>query len=343
MRRILKPAFLVLALSLAGCGGGAGLPARSPFAADLVAEHRTRALAYEQDDELQRALLSWRVVLFLEPKNSEAAGRIAQLSSRARQGGMEHYQQAMRWRGKGEEQKARIELLKALRLAPDNREAYAALFYEENMNEHRVAKGETLEGIARKYYQNPEYAQLIALVNGLSSADGVLKPGALLRFPKFAPRPEKEEPSRDADTEKLIALARKSFQNKEYEAAISSAKMVVNLDYTNREAVDLLNHASLFFARELLEKEDFVGAEAALANVDDDYPALRPAQAELAARRLGAAERHYRNGVQFFVNEQLQLAIGEWRETLRIYPGHERARDDIGKARGILEKLKKVQ
>ena len=54
------------------------------------------------------------------------------------------------------------------------------------------------------------------------------------------------------------------------------------------------------------------------------------------ARDKARADEHYRKGVNYFLAEDLQGAIREWEETLRLDPGHSRARRDIEKARSLL-------
>jgi tetratricopeptide (TPR) repeat protein len=48
------------------------------------------------------------------------------------------------------------------------------------------------------------------------------------------------------------------------------------------------------------------------------------------------AEDHYRKGVNYFLAEDLQRAIKEWGETLRLDPTHPNAKGDIEKARSLL-------
>ncbi len=51
------------------------------------------------------------------------------------------------------------------------------------------------------------------------------------------------------------------------------------------------------------------------------------------------AEDHYRRGVNCFLAEDLQGAIREWEETLRLDPTHPNARRDAEKARSLLVKV----
>ena len=53
------------------------------------------------------------------------------------------------------------------------------------------------------------------------------------------------------------------------------------------------------------------------------------------------AEVHYAKGIRHFLAEELELAIGEWEETLQLNPDHPNAKKDLQKARRLLENLKK--
>ncbi len=64
----------------------------------------------------------------------------------------------------------------------------------------------------------------------------------------------------------------------------------------------------------------------------------RPAAPAVSYDKAGA-EAHYRKGLQYYLAENLQGAVREWEETLRLDPEHPRARKDIEKARRLLETL----
>jgi tetratricopeptide (TPR) repeat protein len=54
------------------------------------------------------------------------------------------------------------------------------------------------------------------------------------------------------------------------------------------------------------------------------------------------AEAHYLKGVNYFLAEDLESAIREWEETLRLNPEHPTVRKDLEKARRLLENLKRL-
>jgi hypothetical protein len=55
------------------------------------------------------------------------------------------------------------------------------------------------------------------------------------------------------------------------------------------------------------------------------------------------AERYYRQGVNYYVNENLSGAIDSWEKTLALDPEHAKAGQDIEKARLLLKKLQSIQ
>jgi tetratricopeptide (TPR) repeat protein len=54
------------------------------------------------------------------------------------------------------------------------------------------------------------------------------------------------------------------------------------------------------------------------------------------------AEVHYVKGIKHFLAEELDEAIVEWEETLRINPNHPNAKRDLQRARNLLKNLRKL-
>ncbi|HIJ79301.1 MAG: hypothetical protein OEY01_09980 [Desulfobulbaceae bacterium] len=329
----------VVVLVLFVCTGCVGSSLNFPPKSDLADTFRYRAIQHEKDDELQQAMVNWQVVDTLIPENKEADGQIRRLDRLAREKSLHHFKDAMTLHKKGEVGPAQRQLLIALRYDPENSFALAALRKDNKIHEHPVAEGDSLKNLALRYYQNKDYVFLIAYFNDIQDSALPLVPGTVLHFPSL-PVEASRKPS--VDPVQLLDRAQKSFQAKTYEQTISLAKEVLTYDYTISEAAQLLNRSYLEFALHQLQAKDYDGAQASLENVEDNFPGLHALEDEIRATRQRDAETHYRLGVKFYVNENLQNAINEWQETLRIYPEHDGALLNINKANSILEKLKAV-
>jgi hypothetical protein len=70
-----------------------------------------------------------------------------------------------------------------------------------------------------------------------------------------------------------------------------------------------------------------------------------PGRAEVAERLQGVlrvrAEEHYKNGVKFFLEEDLEKAIEEWQTALTYRPDHPQALESLREARRLLNQLKR--
>jgi len=54
-------------------------------------------------------------------------------------------------------------------------------------------------------------------------------------------------------------------------------------------------------------------------------------------------EEHYRRGLKYFVDDDIERAIEEWERALHLDPSHKKAKKDILDAKKILEQLKEVE
>lgn len=74
-------------------------------------------------------------------------------------------------------------------------------------------------------------------------------------------------------------------------------------------------------------------------NKSDSLPKTR----KLEVQWQEQAEVHYAKGVRHFLAEELDNAIQEWEETLRLNPDHSKAKKDLQRTRRLLENLRKLQ
>jgi len=74
-------------------------------------------------------------------------------------------------------------------------------------------------------------------------------------------------------------------------------------------------------------------------NKSDSLPKSRKLDRQL----LEQAEVHYAKGIRYFLVEELDKAIEEWEETLRLNSDHPKAKKDLQKALRMLENLRKLR
>lgn len=150
-----------------------------------------------------------------------------------------------------------------------------------------------------------------------------------------------EEPS--FDIAEALIRAGTLFQAKDYPETITLAGMVLETDPGNIEAADIINASYYQMGLELSRQGEFVKSLKAYKKVDPNYKDVSETIAAMTRLMNRQAQEHYRRGVGYYVNEELQKAIKEWEMTLVLNPGHKKAQEDIKNAQGLLKKLGQVK
>lgn len=343
MRRFFCVISGLILFAAAGCVANKAPVLSSMGTASVVAEYRERALSLEKQGDVQQAIFSWQIIRALRPEDKEVQEKIATLEALARQKASEHYLKAKDLAERGEWNSARHQAVISLRYDPNHLDALALLNEEKGMIRHRVQSGETLASIAEKYYRDPARVSIVAYFSDLPSDNAKLVPGTLLKFPRLpvsnVVQPKAPSPEMDA----LLAEAREKFRKKRYRKVIVLAEKLVGNELYELEALFLLNSSYLALGSADLRKEEYGDAENNLKEVEEGFPGLKEVMLELERQKRILAEEHYRQGVKFYLNENLIKAIREWELTLKFYPDHIRASQNINKAQAILEKLKAVR
>jgi tetratricopeptide (TPR) repeat protein len=63
----------------------------------------------------------------------------------------------------------------------------------------------------------------------------------------------------------------------------------------------------------------------------------------ITPRERQLAETHYKAGLNYYLNQDLEKAIEEWNRTLKLNPKHPKAQANIREARETLKKLKRIR
>jgi len=155
----------------------------------------------------------------------------------------------------------------------------------------------------------------------------------------------------------LLNLAEELRRQEKYEEALAMVGKVdpsfTNLKKLRQEILDQqktqqvldqyqLNSIRLEQGQKLFTEGKYLEALAVYQQVDAGFAGLAEAMTQLKEKMAAEAEFHYKEGVKYFVEEQLGTAIKEWTETLALDPDHQNARNSLEKAQSILEKVKEI-
>jgi len=108
------------------------------------------------------------------------------------------------------------------------------------------------------------------------------------------------------------------------------------------DARDLAAEARYRVALDHFNHKRFLKAREVLAKADDGHEASTVLAETVRIQLAEQAQNHYRNGVKYFINEDLKSAIAEWEIALACNPDHEKASQNIDNARRLLDKIESM-
>jgi tetratricopeptide (TPR) repeat protein len=314
--------------------------------------YRRKAIEFEKQGELKKALHRWLIVASFIPDDGEVAKRVTELKAQIQKRADEHFGKGLSYYQKNSIPEARKEFLLTLYYHPDHKEALNYLKNKLAGEEHKlyeVKKGDTLKEIAQKNYNDPQKDFFIAYFNDLGK-DPKLIPKTILKIPVLessSPKPpldKKELPMDEkgmaVDTKEMLNRVKVSYRAKEYHEVASLAQKILEYDPTDKEAKDLLNDSYYQLGKSLSRGKRYEEALAMFNRVEPGYKDVREATSVIKKQ---LADIHYIKGVKYFTEEELEKAIKEWDETLLLDPNHPKAKKDIENARSLLKKLKEFK
>ena len=320
---------------------GKPLPAfhRSP-GQTLSDAFKARARTLEKKNEYKESLFAWRVVAQLNPEDRNVSQKIKSMKENITRKTSAYYKKGVKLYKKEEFKNARAAFADVLRYNPVHKDSFNYLkkgYKDEEHDIYTVKKGDRFQKVAKKFYKNKKMAFLIAWYNNLSPKKAP-SPGYLLRIPSL----DKGFMGKDTDYKPRIKKANDLISEGKFEESLEITDKILDDDYLNREASRLENDASYRMGNEFYKKKNYLEALKMYEKVDGDYADLAPRLNEARKQVKGQAEKHYRKGVKLFINEQLKEAIVEWEMTLEYDPDHQKAGDDIKKAKELLERLNQL-
>lgn len=342
MSRPLCALYLIASLLLVGCAAEQFRPSSSkgPEPHQAIAALTEKAAAHEMADEIQLALLCWRRILEFEPDHPDALANRKRLKDVAAERARSSFQSAEDTLSPKRPKDARRALLLTLRLDPQFDDARQRL--DEFMNPpvvkwHHLKPGETLVDLSNQYYSTPAGADLIAFVNDIPVDEEALSPRKL-KIPVLAARPPYENHKQDQD----LARARELSQAGRHEEVLVITERLLRANPKLRQAVVLQNNSLIILGRRFYRQQQYLEAKQMLDKISGPHEGLPALRAALEAKMKQQAEIYYRDGVKFFLNDELQRAVDAWRLALALNPEHQEAAGSIREAEILLQKLKTV-
>ncbi|MEW6518146.1 MAG: tetratricopeptide repeat protein [Thermodesulfobacteriota bacterium] len=322
-------------------------PAQEPFAA-LSARLRSQALAWENSGEPRQALLRWMILQSLNPRDRQIAARVEKLKAETRAKAAGHFQQGVAFYQQNRVTEARREFLLALTYEQDHAEALDYLrnrLPDKVFITYQVQEGDACREIARRLYRDPGKEFLIPAFNNV---DGSCQPqtGTALKLVVLDQVPGGGGPFVEAVAEPerkgVPVLAPGRQKSKVMEDAYNAGPADPADEPSQLEGGGAGPNARKYAqARELLERKKVVEALGLLRTLDPHYRDVAKLVATTEAFIQQKADAHYRKGISYYLSEDLDQAIREWEEVLKLRPDDLKARKDLLNARRLKEKIKK--
>ncbi len=140
-----------------------------------------------------------------------------------------------------------------------------------------------------------------------------------------------------------IQKAQEALNQKDYDRAIQIAEEVLARNPEASEAISVARIARYNLGKQLIEQDENLKAIEVLSRLDPSYEDTGQLIAQARGKLNAHAEALYRSGVKHFLNEELELAIKNWKEALKLNPKHPKAAQDIEDAERLLNKWRGLE
>jgi tetratricopeptide (TPR) repeat protein len=327
-------------------------PVPPALVASLAAAHRAKAVALEREGQLQRALDEWKIALTIAPGDPEARAGKQALEARIEEVVAERLRQGREALVRGAHLDARRHFLAVLAVDPGNARAFEALrtdVREVRIILHTVRRGETLAGLAERYYGDRIRADVIARSNQLTPSQSLVV-GTALKVPEIpgAPFlvPEARRPAAPVESPELSPLiieAREALDRGDYLAALADVDRVLGGSTPPPEALDLKKAILYGLGKSQLEQRKYMDSYDTLTRLARLAPSYQDAPTLLRQVRDRLVQQHYSEGLRLYREERIEEAIAEWRLVLELDPHHSNTQRNLEQAERLLRGLRERQ
>lgn len=309
----------------------------------LPAKYQQKALNYEVKGQLREAIQSWLIVLSFHPDDVEIKEKINALNQEAMAKAGGHFKKGVNSYQKGRLGDARREFL--LVLAYDQDHGLALDYLKNKLQRpvfriYAVQAGDTVRDIAVKEYSDPQKFFLITAFNDVDSSKELVT-GTLLQLPLLGKNfLGKKDSAQNMPQYTAMPTEAPRPKNKG-EATSAPEKISQKASQTSdKQQSDVTDELAKYQqARKFLEQEEYEKSYHMLLSVNIDFRDVRQLKATTEVFLQQEADAHYRKGISYFLSEDLEKAIEEWEEVLRLRPNHLKAKKDLQNARKMQKKV----
>jgi len=354
----------------------------------VVKEYLKKGGAYEKDGDLVNAYKQYNLATTVNPSEQKAVEGRERVQEALNRTATAHYQKGLKLDKQGKYGLARHQFLMALRLRPDYPEARNILTSRKRFKinryiVHKIHSGQTLSGIAKIYYGDPESFPVIAKYNNITDVTQI-RVGQQIKIPGlegvkfledqklieteeeviFEPgiwdwekslletelkgRGTKSKAQKDKEAEAdQVASYRdtgsKMFKEKKYREAVTEFRKVLNIYPDDEVALDYSYRSHFNMGMSLFEKKDFLSARSQFEESLRYNYDCNECQDYIKKCENLYMEVHYRMGMQYYGKEQLVEAMREWELVQLMDPNYKKVDRLINKAKTILKKLEEIR
>jgi len=329
----------------------------------LTSEFYEKAVYLEQQKKPAQAKKSYQLAMVADPSNKEALQGVTQMNKQLQTIADKYYRKSIALHKKGKYSEATRYLLMALRLWPEHFKARQELMATRNLNIrkyvlHTIKKGETLSKISKIYYGNFKQSLIIAQVNHIKDA-GFIREGATLKIPEFKSYPfvspkatNKLEQLTDTyyqpekKTEHLMMYKNMGidfFRYQEFENAVIEFKKVLNADPTDKESITYISKAYFNLGSNASAKKNYLTAIENFQYALAFNKKCSSCKKKILQSRNLYKEYHYKAGMKFFDEQNLNSAILEWDLVQQMDPEYKKVAHLLHKAKKIKKNIKTIK
>ncbi|MDD5065849.1 MAG: hypothetical protein PHF84_02255 [bacterium] len=346
----------------------------------LLESHYRKGLNYYKENKFEDAAAEWQRAMKISPANTFIAGQLQNAEEKARIEKEErlskfHLERAMDFLKKGKKDLAILEAKRILAILPNNQDAKNIVMQSvEGADKKSII--DSYMAKAKDYFDDEKYTDAIQELNLVLTIDpnDKMAQKRLLEYQEALNKVEKQN-----KLSNFLNMAKSYFENENYTDARRYCNDVLTLDKENPKAWELLNkikqkeddvkvtqveksrlvdvfNTGLNYFLEGNYDECILNMKKVLILDPENVQALKfieKAKNKIAEKEKVAVEpetkvidkkivwSHYLKGINFYTTGNLDDAVKEWREALRIDPNNEKIRQSLNKALAKQEMLKK--